>query len=146
MDGSDEVGCSVLQPPQDYNKAMSPSMPDLTTVVDIINIIKLDEANSKIRLKLRLSLEWMDDRLTFLNLRTNRVQNALLAEEAAEIWLPQLILDNVELTDYDLNVAPAVTVVRNESYTFYLTDPSELYNARVYDGRANRLRWSETVR
>ena len=145
-DGSDESGCSVLQDPHDYNKAMSPPLPQLTASVDLLNIIKLDEANSKIRLKLRISLEWADDRLRFLNLRANRVQNSLSADEAAEIWQPALILDNVELTDYDLNVAPAVTAVRNESYGFYLTGLSELYNARVYDGSANRLCWSETVR
>lgn len=145
-DGSDETDCSVLQPPVDYNRAMSPTVAQLTALVDVLNIVKLDEANSKFRLKLRVSLEWFDDRLHFLNLRPNRVENQLTADEASAVWLPQLILDNVELTDFDLHVGPSVTVVRNESYEFYLTALSEIYNARVYDGSANRLRWSETVR
>jgi Low-density lipoprotein receptor domain class A/Neurotransmitter-gated ion-channel ligand binding domain len=145
-DGSDETGCGVLQGLQDYNKAMSPPAPQLTATVDLLNILKLDETNSKIRLKLRISLGWYDDRLHFVNLRPYRVQNSLTADEAAGIWQPQLIFDNVELTDYDLNVEPAVTVVRNESYVYYLNGLSEIYNARVYDGSANRLLWSETVR
>jgi hypothetical protein len=145
-DGSDEKGCGVLQSLDDYNKAMSPARPQLTAAVDLLNILKLDESNSKIRLKLCISLEWFDDRLHFLNLRAERAQNSLTADEAAEIWQPQLIFDNMELTDFDLNVEPAITVVHNASYVYYLNGLNEIYNAHVYDGSANKLLWSETVR
>jgi hypothetical protein len=145
-DGSDETDCSVLVNLHDYNQAMSPAQPQLTATVDLLNILKLDESNSKIRLKLRISLEWFDDRLHFDNLRTNRVQNSLTADEMASIWHPQLIFDNVELTDYDVNVEPGITVIRNDTNIYYLNGLSEIHNAHVYDGSANRLLWSETIR
>jgi hypothetical protein len=145
-DGSDERNCFILQTLQDYNREMSPVQPRLMATVDLLNILRVDETNSKIRLKLSIGLEWFDNRLHFVNLRPNHVQNSLKADEAASIWQPQLIFDNIELTEFDLNVEPAINVVRNESFVFYLNDLSEIYNARVYDGSANRLFWSETVR
>jgi hypothetical protein len=145
-DRSDEMDCNILSEPSEYNKELTPARPELKASVDLINILRMDEVNSKIRLKVRVHLEWSDSRLRFLNLRPNRVQNSLTGSEEGNIWQPQLLWDNVELTDFDLNVAPEVSVIFNESYVYYLTGLGDLFNARVFEGESNKLHWLETVR
>jgi hypothetical protein len=91
-------------------------------------------------------MDWYDVRLSFLNLRGLRALNTLNDDEYASVWKPELYYDNVELDKFEVNVAPAISVVTNSSYTSHLVAMSDLYNAQEFEGASNPLRWSTKAR
>ena len=61
-----------------------------------ISFFEVKEDENSIKLKLEITLEWIDDRLTFHNLKNDSFLNTLSEEELKSIWLPLVIYDNMD--------------------------------------------------
>ena len=68
----------------------------LHSSIEIINILSLDEAQSSMTIQLKLTVEWIDSRLEFVNLKNKQEMNTLTPEELDQIWMPTLVFSNTQ--------------------------------------------------
>ena len=105
QDGSDEKGCQLLSLADGYKKVVSPiarvSFFNKTTKPVFVNIsltllqlMGIDERSNTIDLQFEITLEWMDQRITYNNLKKDIFLNALSDDEIRSIWLPIVIYAN----------------------------------------------------
>ena len=147
-DGTDEIGCKVVNIPVTYNKAVTSDSEkfDLSTSVEILNILSITEMEGKIRLTVRLILEWYDSRLTFLDLKSKTVLNKLEDTEFDLIWTPDIIFVNIEKKDFEYSVKSQVTIIMNASQKYDLADYSSLYSSKIYNGNSSKINWRSDFR
>ena len=66
----------------------------------ILDILRIDEMKKTFTVKISLTREWMDRRLTYKNLKKeNSNKNDLSKLEAESIWYPSLDINNIENND-----------------------------------------------
>ena len=97
QDGSDEKSCDVLCNQTDnYDLGTQPlGVTNLTVNIAIISIPDVNEKDQRFTAKYYLTIEWEDKRLSFCNLRSNKV-NILNSQETNNIWLPYIHMQNTE--------------------------------------------------
>ena len=61
-----------------------------------MNIFEVDEVQSLLTLKLKLTLRWIDRRHKYFNLDKNSDMNAISKSELEEIWTPDLLFVNTK--------------------------------------------------
>ena len=61
-----------------------------------MNIFEVDEVQSLLTLKLKLTLGWIDRRHKYFNLDKNSDMNTISASELEEIWTPDLVFANTK--------------------------------------------------
>ena len=113
--------------------------------LNIRKILEIDDNSGRLRLNLKVELEWADARLRYLNLKD---LNVFSGEEYATVWRPELLYTNkeVNLLTHEVNLEPRILVVRNGSAASKLSTMADMYNERVYEGAANSLRWGTEIR
>ena len=65
-------------------------------MVEILNIMKLEEAQSIMTLQMKLTLEWTESRLLFNDLKRKHLLNVLTPSEFNKLWMPSLVFANTE--------------------------------------------------
>jgi hypothetical protein len=147
-DGSDEVGCNIVSYHDNYNKEVTSNneKSDLNTSVEIHNILSIDENRGKIRVTMRLILEWYDSRLTFMNLKIQKEFNVLSDSEYSRIWKPRVIYVNMETKDTEESLPPQITIHLNKLDTFSLANYNSLYSSRLYNGSNITIHWNRDFR
>ena len=70
---------------------------ELNTSIEIINVLELDEVISKMTLQLKLTVEWIDSRLEYINLKSDQNLNRLTPQETQDIWMPKLVFSNTKM-------------------------------------------------
>ena len=70
---------------------------ELNTSIEIINILELDENTSKMTLQLKLTVEWIDSRLEYADLKSDQNLNRLTPQETRNIWMPTLVFTNTKM-------------------------------------------------
>ena len=70
---------------------------ELNTFIEIINILELDEVTSKMTLQLKLTVEWIDSRLEYADLKSDQNMNRLTPQETEDIWIPTLVFTNTKM-------------------------------------------------
>ena len=70
---------------------------ELNTAVEIKNILELDEVLSLMTLQLKLTVEWIDSRLEYVDLKSDQNLNRLTPLEMDEIWMPTLVFTNTKM-------------------------------------------------
>ena len=61
-----------------------------------MNIFEVDEVQSLLTLKLKLTLRWIDRRHKYRNLGGSSYMNQISASEMEEIWTPDLVFLNTK--------------------------------------------------
>ena len=69
---------------------------EIYTTIEIKNILAVDEVQSLLTLKLKLTLKWIDVRLKYRNLDKNSDMNTITPYELEEIWTPDLMFANTK--------------------------------------------------
>ena len=152
-DKSDERNCQLMTLEESYNKMVPPittvSDSDFTVVpiavnisLDLLKVIKIDQEINKIDFQFQITLEWRDNRLTYLNLKQKTSLNALTKKEVKSLWVPLVTYDNTdqkELTrlgmDWEWNTP--ISVIREGKFTKSgLDQVDEKY---IYRGNENTL-------
>ena len=148
-DGTDEVGCKIIDIPLSYNKQVTANnkKTDLKTTAEIHNILSIDENLGKIRMTMSLIIEWYDTRLTFLNLKEENPElNVLDDSEFASIWKPKVIFVNMEQKSYEDSIPEQITIHMNSSKSHQLADYGSLYSSRKYNGSQNIINFYKEFR
>jgi len=146
-DSTDEIDCSVLELDQSYNKFLSPpsSSPGSRLGVNVsINIIALgsfDPIQSNYETKFILSLEWLDRRLRFNNLRLPPTANRVDTESTGKLWFPAFVFDNTkDKNESVLDNKATVQVVRRGLGQHNGQESQE--NKVVFTGDSNSILYS----
>ena len=71
LDGSDEADCRLLQLTGRYNREIAPPDTTVGVRVNVRDILDIDETGGRVRILAQLLLDWVDPRLTFLNLKVS---------------------------------------------------------------------------
>ncbi len=93
---SDEIDCEIVKTDASYLKDVSPPPVDnksksgVTIGIEVQSILEINEVDFLISLQLRVSLTWLDKRLTMLDLRNDSSVNTLTEDFKRKIWLPQV--------------------------------------------------------
>ena len=150
-DVSDEARCKTVEIVDTYNKFLTPQNEQATNgkvfpivinvTMDISKLSSFDEISSNFGAELTLYLLWMDDRLSFDNLRENQESNVITPSEMSQIWIPKLVFKNTKerkksIVDEDAKV----TVIRRSEGR--QSDESSPENKITYDGKDNYLLYS----
>ena len=78
-----------------------------------MNIFEVDEVQSLLTLKLKLTLEWIDGRHKYSNLDKKSNMNSISASELEEIWTPDLVFVNTK-NSHHVNLKNESSVVAIE--------------------------------
>merc|ERR1712240_927674 len=87
---------------------------DVTVSVDLKNILKVDETQDIFETKLILHLNWLDRRLNFNNLKTDRNKNMMSKKERNKIWSPPALFENTKTSERILNDELASLVIERK--------------------------------
>ena len=87
-----------------------------------MNIFEVDEVQSLLTLKLKLTLRWIDRRHKYFNLDRNSDKNTLSASELEKIWTPYLVFANTK-NSQRLNLknessVVAIEIIKGKLYLF----------------------------
>ena len=99
QDKSDEENCDKVDVVASYQRHIPPPKENDTKFavfvsIDLLDIQEIDETNSKFTVPFHLHLRWIDARLTYKSLKTNKVLNQLTIDEIAQIWEPRVVFKN----------------------------------------------------
>ena len=82
----------------------------------------MDEAISKMTLQLKLTVEWIDSRLNYVDLKREKNLNRLKPQEIQNIWMPTLVFTNTKMrqeADFK-NISTFATISINEGRKLFL--------------------------
>ena len=152
LDESDENDCVTVVVKDNYNKKIAPFSYDKETntiipvnvdiSMDVIDVLSINEVDQEFELKLSLSMEWYDARITYFNLKQTRSANVPTTGEVLKIWLPFVIFDNTkqnEATVLDENTK--ITFTREGNYTRAEDDETQEIN--LFSGSENRITFQQ---
>ena len=146
-DRTDEIGCNFVSLPEGYDKEVDYiEKDDLLIGADIKNFLEIDENLGKIKLVMRLHLEWEDPELNFINLKNSSDMNVLDDEEYSIIWKPKLIFCNMEKKDFEEILQPQINIWTDDIESFNFSNYESLYNSKIYNGDNIILWWFSEFR
>ena len=67
--------------------------------VKIYKVLELSEVNSFMTVQFKLRLKWYDPRLTYFNLKLDKISNKATNKKAERIWQPRIIFKNTEAVE-----------------------------------------------
>ena len=71
----------------------------ITIHVDIATVLAISEVTEIFRVTFQLTLDWRDQRLTYLNLKEDNFHNMVSFEAGKRIWSPVIIFGNTQNLD-----------------------------------------------
>ena len=103
-DASDERNCNILILEEGYNMNVPPvrvidGKKDVVIVsvsIDLLKIVDINEENYSIDFQFAITLEWIENRATFKNLKDDLSLNALIKKDIEQLWLPKVIYENTD--------------------------------------------------
>ena len=155
-DGSDEVDCRKVSMDKGYSKSLTPGSTDEEKVnvdmtISIDDILRIDEINEEFVAKITMVREWVDYRLTFLNLkRDSSFLNTMTSEEENSTWFPRVEINNIENHNKfkRTSIADITKVIPNKEFEFQTGDVSQEKNVQLFKGSENKImvrkQWSVT--
>ena len=155
-DESDEKGCQLLVLKESFNKNIPPISPvsetDRTVVpvpvhisISLLKIVRMEEVQHKIDLQFEITLEWKENRATYLNLKKKTSLNALTDEEISTLWLPYVIYSNTDMKEaVQLEDGLKTTIVVTREGNFTRSSNEEVDETEYFKGKDNKLVMSQT--
>jgi len=113
----------------------------VTFKVAVLSLDDIQELGMTLNVQFRLTLSWLDPRLTFYNLKGDRRANALTAKEKEAIWTPRIVFNNTDdEVESVLDAKAEVSVAkRGRGKVSSLDDVDE---RSLFDGGENPLVYS----
>lgn len=110
IDRSDEFDCFKLKVDAEANpQSFPPPATGLENVfgkklpklpiqcdIEIINILDIDEVSGLISLQIKVTVEWIESRVLFKNLKGAEDLNVLTQDEKDSLWMPTLVFSNTK--------------------------------------------------
>ena len=152
FDSSDEHFCSLLSM-KHYGQNYNPFMADIgfdedskivpaavNISIDLMKITGIKEIEMKFEMKFNLLVDWIDSRLTWMNLLTNKSLNLLFDDEIAKMWVPTLVFRNTE--QEVKTTADNDSMILIDKVSSFKTDLFDLYETAYYSGSQNPISYS----
>ena len=107
-DKSDEKDCKIIIMENNYNQNIAPFTVDeeqhivpllVNISAEVVDILSVNEVEQSFKLKIILLMSWYDYRLTYHNLKINRMSNIPTYDEVINLWVPAIIFDNTKYND-----------------------------------------------
>ena len=76
-----------------------------------MNIFEVDEVQSLLTLKLKLTFKWIDVRHKYFNLDKNSDMNTLPASALEKIWTPNLVFTNTKQNHVNLKNESSIVAI-----------------------------------
>ena len=100
-DKSDEKNCQILVLEEGYNKRVPPIKPDQKPVdvsvsIDVLKLVDINEKDYSIEIQFEISMKWIENRVTYHNLKEKDSLNALEEKDIEKLWLPEVIYENTD--------------------------------------------------
>ena len=107
--------------------------------VEVINILKIDEVEGSFRTRLFLRRKWLDPQLSYRDLKEDSRVNLLSPSEAATVWFPEVVFDNIASEDdwMEMLLSKEYNVVRNIEGNFDPVGVTDIDNAFMFSGDEN---------
>ena len=145
-DSSDEKNCNKVKIGEEYSKTNVPYVVEDDSIiknkvnvsVSLTQILTISEIDSVFALKFVLSLDWIDNRLSYVSLNPNSDLNSLNEEEKERIWVPQLIFLNTRDNKETLNDGKTMIQIERQG-DLTVAKENDLDNEFSFEGSQNRL-------
>ena len=103
-DSSDEIGCDIFLLKDGYNMNIPPIISKegekypvkVNVSIDLLKVVDINEEDYSIEIQFEITLEWKENRATYLNLKENNSLNALNQKDIEKLWLPEVIYENTD--------------------------------------------------
>ena len=105
--------------------------------ITLLDISAIRETDNEIDVKLALHLTWLESRALFHNLKTRLAMNTLNKEEAASLWVPNLIYRNNKEND-DTRSEKSRLKIRREG-NFLRSGMDVIDEIEIFEGSENPL-------
>ena len=148
-DLSDEQNCTFVKP-LDYDKTAAPpkiltgniedgkeELIDINISVDILDIIGVNEVESKLELRFRMEIAWNDDRLLFISLNDDDRKNII--DNFTDIWIPEIGFINVINPDQDNLAEKDKIIITAKTNNGFLARSTDLEKNFIYKGNTFRI-------
>ncbi|XP_071542888.1 uncharacterized protein [Panulirus ornatus] len=103
LDRSDESNCDIINKAEDYKNDLPPRLSDEKYALSLPVIVKMGiesvtvyTTQMTMHLSYEIQMTWFDNRLTFLNLKTNNSLNKVPFTSMMELWSPTVGFINTE--------------------------------------------------
>lgn len=138
-DGTDEVGCRVLDLPLGYNRMAPPPRPSphspvpVALHVTMLSVRSFDLTGFKFVCELEVRVSWHDERLKLHHLHRRDTLNAVHLQEGHEPWMPQVEFFGDAFTSSDVETRRSQLLARRAAPP--LPDNEE----NLWEGEAGRV-------
>ena len=156
-DKSDEQNCKLLILEHGYNKEVPPTVVSKGTkekkllpvrvALTLQKVVAIQEVDYSISFKFGIILKWLENRVTYQNLKKDTTNNLLRQEEVRMIWLPLLIYwntDQDETTRLGVEWEWKTTVMVQREAKAESNPLADIDEAEIFQGAENTLRMEQT--
>ena len=156
-DQSDEQSCNILILKEGYNKNVAPirsnqgrkEMVNVSISIDLLKLVDIKEKDYSIKIQFSITLDWMENRATYQNLKHDKSLNALTQNDIEKLWLPRVIYENTDqkettrLGEYG-NGEWETRIVVNRGGKFSIGGLDNINEIEIFNGAENSLIMSQT--
>ena len=156
-DQSDEQSCNILILKEGYNKNVVPvrsnqgkkEMVNVSISIDLLKLVDIKEKDYSIKIQFSITLDWMENRATYQNLKHDKSLNALTQNDIEKLWLPRVIYENTDqkettrLGEYG-NGEWETRIVVNRRGNFSIGGLDNINEIEIFNGAENSLIMSQT--
>ena len=64
---------------------------NVSTSIDVLKLVDIDEEDYSIEIQFEISLQWRDNRATYYNLKDNAALNTRTKEDFSSLWIPKVV-------------------------------------------------------
>ncbi len=145
-DRSDELNCNIIKIPNNYRAKYHPEicyghLTHVNVTLFIKNVFGINEKNMEFKVRVKITMEWYDHRLTYENLKDHKDMNIVSNDQMQKLWMPCLIYYNSndgDRTIVDESASLLVRKIANAS----TNDLAEIQENLLYKGDINALELS----
>ena len=109
----------------------------VTVSIALLDISAIRETDNEIDVKLALHLGWVESRALYHNLKAKLSMNTLNKEEAASLWVPNLIYRNNKENDDTRSEKSKLKISREGNFS--RSGPNVVDEIEIFEGSENPL-------
>ena len=115
--------------------------------IKLLNIVDIDEVDFSITFQFEITLEWLEYRASYYNLKEDKYMNSLNQEDINKLWLPMVIYANTdqkETTRLGENWEWRTNIFVYREGGFSISSDEVVDETRIFEGSENKLRMQQT--
>ena len=140
-----------------YNKKVVPvrsnqgkkEMVNVSISIDLLKLVDIKEKDYSIKIQFSITLNWVENRATYQNLKLDKSLNALTQNDIEKLWLPRVIYENTDqkettrLGEYGHGEWETRVLV-NRLGNFQMGGLDDIDEIEIFDGAENSLIMTQT--